>query len=33
MAREKDCSKHEGGASTEVEGTEKLRKKWRLGKE
>jgi hypothetical protein len=29
MAREKDCGEHEGEASTEVEGVEKLKEKCR----
>jgi hypothetical protein len=33
MAREKDCSKHEDGASAEDEGIESLEKKWRRRKE
>jgi hypothetical protein len=33
MAREKDCSKHEGGASVEAKGVEKLKEKWRWRKE
>jgi hypothetical protein len=32
IAREKDCSRHKGGASAEAEGTEKLKKKWRRRK-
>jgi hypothetical protein len=33
MAREKDYSEHEGGASAEAEGAEKLKEKWRQRKE
>jgi hypothetical protein len=33
MAREKDYSKHEGGASVEAKGVEKLKEKWRWRKE
>jgi hypothetical protein len=33
MARQKDCDEHEGGASAEVEGIEKLKEKWRWRKE
>jgi hypothetical protein len=32
MAREKDCGEHEGEASTEVEGVEKLKEKCRQRK-
>jgi hypothetical protein len=33
MARKKDCGEHEGRASTEAEGIEKLKEKWRRRKE
>jgi hypothetical protein len=32
MARYKDCNKHDGGASAEMKGAEKLKKKWQWRK-
>jgi hypothetical protein len=33
MAKERECGEHEDGASTEVEGAERLEEKWQRRKE